>query len=72
MDVTFEGGGAIEKFAEWLFPYIKSSLISEIENLTCKEVTTLGGHNLTEVLNGINEDLLPYMNHGFKVSSLFG
>lgn len=69
--MTFEGSGAVEKFAEWLFPFIKSMLISEIEKFACAEITTLVGQNLTEALGEINKQLIPYMNHGFKVFMSF-
>eukprot|EP01127_Copromyxa_protea_P017743 TRINITY_DN5453_c0_g1_i1.p1 TRINITY_DN5453_c0_g1~~TRINITY_DN5453_c0_g1_i1.p1 ORF type:complete len:1061 (+),score=251.87 TRINITY_DN5453_c0_g1_i1:40-3222(+) len=63
LDATFEGSGAVEKVAEWLFPYVKSYLISEIESLVCEEIKNVAGTNLTALLNDVNADLLPYM-HG--------
>lgn len=65
--MTFEGSGPIEKLAEWLFPYIKRSMLTEIERFTCSKLKALVGQNLTEVLQEVNAELVPFMNHAFKV-----
>lgn len=67
LDAKFEGSGAIEKLAEWLFPYIKGFIQSEVQRTVCAEVTTLAETNLTSAIQSINEELLPYLDDAFTV-----